>query len=268
MKKKQTDDVADFAGAPAPKALGPADIQQKEFRVSRFGGYRMRDVDEFLDQVTGSMNAMVEENRKLRTQGGGSLIGTPDLADTSRQADEIIQRARAQAEQIVRGAGTEAASGRSGSRTGAGGPAVRGPVNAFLAQERTFLQSLATLVQEHAEIVKGMVKADRAAAPSEPRASARVPSTPVPTPASSTASPARSPQVSKPEKVGRPSGDEEAANAAGPPSDPRATVPIADVDEPIRVEDPAPSSAGARRDDDRPGDGPDRSLRELFWGED
>jgi len=264
MKKKETDDVADFAGVPAPKALGPADIQQKEFRVSRFGGYRMRDVDEFLDQVTGSMNAMVEENRKLRTQGGGSLIGAPDLADTSRQADEIIQRARAQAEQIIRGAGAGVVATGIESTTGSGSSTGRSPVNAFLAQERTFLQSLAALVQEHAETVKGMVKADRAAAPSRLRASGHVPSPP----ASSAAPPPRSSQVPEPEKVERPALAEEETPAAGPPSDPRSTVPIKDVDEPIRVEDPAPTSAGARRDDDRSGDGPDRSLRELFWGED
>lgn len=234
MKKKQTDDVADFAGAPAPKALGPADVQQKEFRVSRFsGGYKMRDVDEFLDQITESMNAMVEENRKLRTQGGGPSIGAPDLADTSRQADEIIQRARAQAEQIVRDA--QRGVGAVGS-DGASGSPDRAPVKAFLAKERIFLQSMAGLMNEHAESVKSMVRADRAVvAPSV-----------VP--------------------MARPSAPPSPERAARPPMDPRPTVPIQTVDEPIRVEDPAPASA--RRDDDGPGDGPDRSLRELFWGED
>ncbi len=234
MKKKQTDDVADFAGGPAPKALGPADVQQKEFRVSRFsGGYKMRDVDEFLDQITESMNAMVEENRKLRTQGGGPSIGAPDLADTSRQADEIIQRARAQAEQIIRdaqrGAGAVGTAGPPGSPD-------RAPVNAFLAKEKTFLQSMAGLMNEHAEAVKGMVRADRAvAAPSPgPTASSSVPLQP--------------------------------ARAARPSKDPRPTAPIKTVEEPIRVEEQAPASA--RRDDDGSGDGPDRSLRELFWGED
>lgn len=221
MKKKQIDEGTEFASAQAPKTLGPADVQQKEFRVSRFGGYRMRDVDEFLDQITGSMNAMVEEHRKLRTQGGGSLIGAPDLADTSRQADEIIQRARAQAEQIVRDARAASGAKTGGSATGSVGPGDRSSVNAFLAQERTFLQSLAAVVQEHAETVKGMVRADRAMAP-----------------------PAR------------------------PPSDPRPTVPMAQVDEPIRVEDPATASVASLRDDDTPGDSSDRSLRELFWGED
>lgn len=234
MKKKQTDDVADFAGGPAPKALGPADVQQKEFRVSRFsGGYKMRDVDQFLDQITESMNAMVEENRKLRTQGGGPSIGAPDLADTSRQADEIIQRARAQAEQIIRDA--QRGAGAVGT-AGAPGSPDRAPVNAFLAKEKTFLQSMAGLMNEHAEAVKGMVRADRAvAAPSPgPMAGSSVPL--------------------------------QAARAARPPMDPRPTAPIKTVEEPIRVEEQAPASA--RRDDDGPGDGPDRSLRELFWGED
>ena len=34
--------------------ITPADIQRQEFGVSRFGGYRMRDVDEFLDRLTAS----------------------------------------------------------------------------------------------------------------------------------------------------------------------------------------------------------------------
>jgi DivIVA domain-containing protein len=266
MKKKQTDDVVDFAGAPTPKALGPADVQQKEFRVSRFGGYRMRDVDEFLDQITGSMNAMVEENRKLRSRGGGSLIGSPDLADTSRQSDEIIQRARIEAAQIIEEARSGAA-GTTGRATPAGATADRAPVSAFLAQERSFLQSLAGLVQEHAETVKGLVRADRAAAPSGTRGAAATVSAPAP--ASSTPAPSASTRSAGPPD---PKTAEPASKTVGEPprptSDPRSTVPITKVEEPIRVDEPASTSAGARRDDDRPGDAPDRSLRELFWGED
>jgi DivIVA domain-containing protein len=259
MKKKQTDDVADFTGAPAHKALGPADVQQKEFRVSRFGGYKMRDVDEFLDQVTESMNAMVEENRKQRMGGGGSMIGAPNLADTSRQADEIIQRARAQAEQIIGDAQAGAGSKVTPLPAGSGASADRGPVNAFLVQERAFLQSLAGLVQEHAETVKGMVRADRAAHPSGSGApAAPAPSAP--------------PQSSRPPEAKRREGAPAPESAAAParPSDPRPTAPITKVDEPIRVDEPepTPAPASARRDDDRPGDGADRSLRELFWGED
>ncbi len=42
---------ASTGDTPATRSrLTPIDVQQKEFRVSRLGGYKMRDVDEFLDQ--------------------------------------------------------------------------------------------------------------------------------------------------------------------------------------------------------------------------
>jgi DivIVA domain-containing protein len=253
MKKKKTDDVADFAGGPAPTVLGPAEVQQKEFRINRVGaGYNMRDVDEFLDQITGSMNVTMEEIRVLRNQGGGSLVGAPDLADSARQADEIIQRARAQAEQIVRDAQAQAGALGAAAVSGAGTSVDRAPVTAFLAHERSFLQSLGQLVQEHAETVKGMVRVDRASA-SPPVAAAR--------------RPARSTPPSPPRTATRPPAPAETAPSKRPTSDPRSTVPIAKVDEePIRVEEP--TTASARREDDSSGDGQDRSLRELFWGED
>ena len=81
--------------------ITPLDIQQKEFRVSRFGGYRMRDVDEFLDKLTEVVSGLTEENARLRRQAGaGSVVGSPDLEDVARQADEIIQRARDEAARI------------------------------------------------------------------------------------------------------------------------------------------------------------------------
>jgi DivIVA domain-containing protein len=256
MRKKSTDDVADFAGGPAPKALGPADVQQKEFHVSRFGGYKMRDVDEFLDQVTESMNAMAEENRRMRVQGGGSMIGTPDLADTSRQADEIIQRARLEAQAIVDAARTQAAASPTADASTAP-PTDRSAVNAFLAQERSFLQGLAGLIQEHAETVKGMVRADRkTGSPGSTTTSA-------PTPAASPAPTPAPPAARRPVPPARPHER---------PADPRPTAPMKTVDavdavdEPIRVDEPEPASA--RREDEGSGDGSDRSLRDLFWGED
>ena len=57
-------------GLAAPARLTPIDIQQKEFRVSRFGGYKMRDVDEFLDQITDSFGALTAEVERLRAGGG------------------------------------------------------------------------------------------------------------------------------------------------------------------------------------------------------
>jgi DivIVA domain-containing protein len=229
-----------------PRVVTPEDIQRQEFGVSRFGGYRMRDVDEFLDQLTTSMQAMLAENERLRAGGAGApIVGSADLDDVNRQADEIIQRARDEAARIV------AEASASTPTT----PGDRAAVDAFLSQERDFLQQLAMLVQGHAETVKGMARRSRQA--------------PVTVAA-----------------------DDEADAGDGPsdePSDGTADVPedvvdVTDADQPTRVDMPpvSPESAqGAEAEGDQPaaprtpparagsdgGDG-DPSLRALFWGDD
>lgn len=158
----------DPVGQSTPRVVTPEEIQHQEFGVSRFGGYRMRDVDEFLDRLTASTQALVAENERLRG-GAGPILGTPDLDEVNRQADEILQRARVEAAQIVAEATAETAAGSAG-------PGDRTAVDAFLSQERDFLQNLATLVQAHAETVKAMAKrARQAPAPTptpEPEATA------------------------------------------------------------------------------------------------
>src|SRR2546429_9871632 len=96
MTQGSADEVRPAAGA----TITPLDIQQKEFRVSRFGGYRMRDVDEFLDKLTEVVTGLTEENARLRRQAGAApVVGSPDLGDVARQAEAIIQRARDVADQ-------------------------------------------------------------------------------------------------------------------------------------------------------------------------
>jgi DivIVA domain-containing protein len=264
-KDKDVDDAQDFAGLPASTVVTPADIQSKEFSVSRFGGYRMRDVDEFLDHITESMTKLSDENERLRSATGlpaAPSIGAPDLADTSRQADEIIERARAEAATIVQGAREQAAAAAGGAATGT--DAGRAAVAPFLSQERDFLQQLAALVQSHAESVKGMAKASRAkpaAAPAAPAVAA--PAAPTPTPPPSAAPERPSPAA--------PASD---ATQPMPAVRPQATTPSEastqpETESPIRVEEPATASvsAGDSDDDAGSGDGGDRTLRELFWGE-
>jgi DivIVA domain-containing protein len=143
----------------APTTVTPLDIQQKEFGVSRFGGYKMRDVDVFLDQLTDVVSTLVAENERLREGGSGAhvAIGEPELGDVRRQADEMIARAREEAAKIVAEAHVQAMS--AGSPLASGDD--RAAVDAFLAQERAFLQGLGRLVQDHAESVKGMAKTAR-----------------------------------------------------------------------------------------------------------
>ena len=240
------------AGTPASSVrITPLDIQQKEFRVSRFGGYRMRDVDEFLDQLTGVVSEMVEENARLRRQAGAApIVGSPDLDDVARQADEIIQRARDEAARIA------ADARRTAETPAAGTDEERAAVKAFLQQERAFLQDLAGLVQEHAETVKGMAKGARR---EEPAASTE------PTPAG----------VDEPEPAAR--AEEGSAEATAvdeaPPEDADETERVVEIEDPVStqalpaVDQPGELTQTRPSGQDRGSDG-DASLRELFWGED
>jgi cell division initiation protein len=246
---------ADAAGA----KITPLDIQQKEFRVSRLGGYRMRDVDEFLDQLTEVVSGLVDENARLRRQAGAQpVVGAPDLDDVARQADEIIQRARDEAARIA----ADARSGSSAAGTRAADTDEdRAAVKAFLRQERAFLQDLAGLVQDHAETVKGMAKGARRDAGDAVVASA-----------------AEQPVATEASDGPVPDAGEEAPPAEAP-EDEVATDQVVQIVE-VEMETEATQTLAPNEDrtelaQTRPSGGaPDRgsagdaSLRELFWGED
>jgi DivIVA domain-containing protein len=238
------------------RSVTPQEIQAKEFSVARFNGYKMRDVDEFLDQITETLTGVLAENERLRTQSGAApVVGAPDLDDVSRQADEIIQRAREEAARIVAEAEERAAS-TAGASVVAGSEEARAAVNAFLVRERAFLQSLAALVQDHAESVKGMARQARGT--HQPRSE--------PTPASEPGEASESseragsagppePPASTPDRGERPSAE---APEPAPAADPEATQALPAAERPVRVDEPQPVPTDAEGDP---------SLRELFWGE-
>jgi DivIVA domain-containing protein len=221
------------------QAVTPMRIQQKEFRVSRFGGYKMRDVDEFLDEVTDALSGLMAEAEILRSRSSDpAVVGTPDLNDVSRQADEMIRRARQEAAAIVEAARQEAAASAAASAPRDVMPADRAAVAAFLANEKTFLQNLAGLVQGHAETVKGLVRAGRQA----------------PTDAS--------PQEQQPETA-QPESDKPGSDKPEPAvakQDEPVTLPAAERR--VVVDEPQHASVVPTEPQN------DATLKELFWGED
>ncbi len=242
MRKKDAakDDGSEWSAAPVAPAtpagrMTPAEVQEKEFHVTRVGsGYRMREVDEFLDQVTDTLSALIAENDRLR--------GT---------------------------AAPERAASLPTSRPAAADPEDRGAVEAFLRREKGFLQDLGGLVQAHAEELRSMVRTvrrDAAVAPAAaPSRSAVAEETPAP------AEPAQAPTGTiepPPEPEPRPEpepehGHEEEPTTSDQIDDVAAPTAIteADGDEPILLEEPEP--ARSRRSEEEEGN----SLRELFWGE-
>lgn len=262
-KKKKNEETGLEPGADfVPTRLRPIDIQQKSFSTSMRGYYHPEEVDEFLDRLTEDYAAVVDENKRLRE---GGLVPTQGSAD----ADATIRQARAEADEIIRQARAQAASASSGD--------AMAPVWPFLSQEREFLRSLASMVQDHAEGIKRQVReiqeeskspAASATSPStsgeQPVKSAGAPvekaqsawtatATPTPSPsAGSSAAPASAGVVIPPSPVDTPSSKPpEAAPAKSPEESGAASEPTASGDEADKTE----------KKEDEP------SLRELFWGD-
>ncbi|GBC87687.1 Cell cycle protein GpsB [bacterium HR12] len=193
-----------------------------------FRGYDERDVDAFLDRVTEDLAAYLEELERLRAAASSGATAS-DLTAARSEADRIIAEARREAERIL-------ADARARARAiEAGGSDLRAALAPFLNREREFLQSLGGLVQSHAEEIKAMVQELRARAeerPAEP-----------PRPASEPAGGSEHERGPSPEEAFAPIG-----------------VPGGEEPTPEVGEDP-------RRNDLRRDSG-ERSLRELFFGED
>ena len=269
-RKKGTDD------APATGArITPEEVQQVEFRLA-FRGYNERDVDAFLDRITEGLSSYLEELERLRLVGGQPLQA---VAGSTGDAAAVVARARAEADEIVRRANEQAAGIRAAA--GAGSGDARGAVAPFLNREREFLQGLGGLVQAHAEEIKQMVLAirERAEASSMPDAarSAATPSSVAEVrPSVETNAAGERATASSASQV--PPADLEPASAAEirerlQASEPPVEIGPADEDDlppkaaaPIVVEsgtEPVFSTEGAPATERR-----ERSLRELFWGED
>jgi len=250
-RKKGTED----APATGDARITPEEVQQVEFRLA-FRGYNERDVDAFLDRITEGLSSYREELEGVRSGSGLPLAA---VAGSTGDADAIVARARAEADEIVRRAQEQAAAIRA--TAGAGSGDARGAVAPFLNREREFLQSLGGLVQTHAEEIKQMVMAIReraeASAPSEaPRSAAPISSAPEARsqadlePASAAEIRERLQASEPPVEIGS-AEDEDLAPEASPP------IVVESGTEPVFSTEGAPASE--RRE---------RSLRELFWGED
>lgn len=243
MRRKK----AEKSDASVGGRITPADVQQVEFRLA-FRGYNERDVDAFLDRITEDLGAYIEENQRLRA---GAPRATPDLSSARVEAERIVTEARQEAARIVREA--EARAAVAGA---AGDP--RAAVAPFLSAEREFLQSLGSLVQGHAEEVKRMVADLRTAEAAADTAGSEPGAGP----------PETEPSVVPPEAevdAGAPEPEPEpgtqaitAEEAFAPISVPAAGDEGTEVDE--SIPEPAPVQVSK--------DTGERSLRELFWGED
>ena len=216
-KKNETDAQAGFAEP--DKRLTPLDIQEKLFTRS-FKGYNEREVDGFLDQVTEELARMHAESKALR-----------------EQLEEI--RATRPLDVSPLGAAGGAVSGGDADR-------LRELTSSFITRERGFLQSLAAIVQQHAEAMKEDVRA------------AKTILAPAPQPAV-TEHPATAPE--------RETAASEESSAVAAPAEQAATPALVDLsDASTSLAEPAAVASPAQPASAEEPDG--ATIREMFWGED
>jgi DivIVA domain-containing protein len=241
--------------------ITPEDVQRVEFRLA-FRGYNERDVDAFLDRITEDLSAYTA------AVGGAAPVGIAG-GEASAEADQILARARAEADEILQRAREDAANIRAtAGPAGAASGDARAAVAPFLNSEREFLQSLGSLVQGHAEEIKQMVMALRSHREATPANEPAGGPSLVPEPPAATEPPGEAPAPAV--EAASVSEIRARLGAAGPPpevrlpdqeasGEPEEAPPVV-VDggtEPVYSTEGSP--AGERRE---------RSLRELFWGED
>lgn len=260
MRRKKG--IEQEAPATGDARITPEEVQRVEFRLS-FRGYNERDVDAFLDRITGDLSSYLDDVAAARATSPSSLAGADPEAVVSRaheEAAEIVRRAQEQAEAIHAAAGAGGAPGGD-----------RNAVAPFLNKERAFLQGLGSLVQTHAEEIKQMVLAirERSAATGGggaegadlgPEQVAAREDEPID----------REPEDRSPLQPASAAEIRERLEAAG--GSEASPVTLADDDlgepekpEPIVVEsatEPVYSTEGSPARERR-----ERSLRELFWGE-
>jgi cell division initiation protein len=143
------------------------DIQQKEFRLA-FRGYNEQEVDEFLDALTEELARLQSENVRVRAE----LENRDQEARAAQaEAETTLRRAREEAARMLDEAAAQAQSVREVTE---GSPAMAEDapsvgsflkknsmvqaIRPFLGREREFLQSMARLIQEHADSVREEVR--------------------------------------------------------------------------------------------------------------
>jgi DivIVA domain-containing protein len=291
-KKQKKGKGEDPAAVAEPRHITPVEIQQKEFRVA-MRGYHEQDVDQFLDEVTEEVARLHAENRRLREELEFAGTRRMDVA-AAQEAEAVLQSAREEAERLLAEARARTVSQQSGTGLAGTAPSARAAADLgpFIVREREFLQSLADLIQSHAEAVKQQLRRGRevetpddpgASVPSQPpgRDRSTQPWTMAPdsrgpaetVPAEAAPTDAEPPENTRPPMSSGESSVQDRAEPviegqdwtqyySGPVAPPDAPGPIVASEGDDEILDLTGSS---RSDED---DVEDRSLRELFWGED
>lgn len=281
--------------------LTPRDIQQKQFHDT-FRGYSHEEVDLFLDQVAEAFDKVFRENQSFHhrltemesnlTQARGSEDMLKRMLVTAQEtADKAVQEARERANAMVSTSQAKSEEILTGAERSAGEIAAQASdrakkiVEDAVNKERELqvrIEALKHFESEYRARIKAFIEsqleavakgAELPALPGESIPSVRVTETPDPAPTPKLAddpkitAPLATPEVKAPVS-------EEQPQVVMPPSAPAGSTQEREPRQNVRV-DPQPDAVGAKVaagnviGESGASDVPDqdRSIRELFWGE-
>jgi len=249
-KKGNEESIFDEPRQSEPRRITPVEIQQKEFRLA-MRGYHERDVDEFLDAVTEEVARLYAENKRLheeaesrgaRPAGGASTGEAESIVRQARQeAARIVAEGEARARALTGAVGPGAAPG-GGVPAGSTSPLTGAALAGFLSREKSFLQNLAKMMQDHANAMKEDVRRVRDSATRSTTAGAIGSSQA----AGSSAAAAR-PSEASPSTPGRRE-PEPGHDPWRPPAEPSAPPPSAPPAPSAAIGSEAPADEGDRAD--------------------
>jgi cell division initiation protein len=258
--------------------LTPREIQEKQFHDA-FRGYDHEEVDIFLDQVTQAFERVYRENQNFHhrlKQLEEDLVaarGTEDmlkrtLLTAQKTAEEAIEEANAKAQGLVvaaerRAQEMVAGAERRGQEIVSAAYAKERELQVsiegqkkfeqeYRARLRAFIESQLTVLEEGPVATPAPATPAPVASPAETVTPAPMPVT-TPTPVATPAPAEAAPEPERPKVMVH-------ETAVGPVSRPPAEGPPA--------ESSPPPQPGSRRPGETEQDPEDKSIKELFWGED
>lgn len=149
--------------------ITPVDIETKEFKKSKIGGYAIDEVDNFLDEVIYEYEKLFKENAKLRDRVN-NLVETVryfrNMEDTIRNsiisaeknAEETKKLAETEAKNIIRNAEERAESIIQNIKTEES--IIKGNIAALNAQYEGAKNSLRSLLETQLKMMNAVIQSN------------------------------------------------------------------------------------------------------------
>ena len=158
------------------------EIKNVSFRKANIGGYRVEDVDDFIDRVEETVNSIAQENRAEKQKVRDLDVKLAEckskedsisqvLLNAQRQADSVVREAEQRAEIILQDARNEAQEIVSRAQNEIDGQ--KEAIETLKREVSQFKARLLGVYREHLTLIDALPGGEEEKAPEEPRVPAQ-----------------------------------------------------------------------------------------------